>query len=72
MLERRCLHFSTPEGHAEVRARLARRKWRSSGARVAFDGEITGPWTEYTCVWRVVLAPPTEAFLDSSQTFFYW
>jgi len=72
MLEQRCLHFSTTEGHAEVRERLARRKWRHAGARVVFDGEITGPWTDYTSVWRVVLEPPTVAFLDGAQTFFYW
>jgi len=72
MLERRCLHFSTSEGYAEVGERLARRKWRSAGPRVAFDGEIIGPWTEYTCVWRVVLVPPTDAFLDAGRSFFYW
>lgn len=72
MLERRCLHFSTPEGHAEVRERLARRRWRRAEPRVVFDGEIFGPWTDYTCVWRVVLEPPTHAFMDATQSFFYW
>lgn len=72
MLERRCLHFSTAEGHLEVRERLGRRKWCSATPRVAFDGEIVGPWSEYTCVWRVVLEPPSTAFLDATKTYFYW
>jgi hypothetical protein len=72
MLERRCLYFSTSEGYAAVAERLARRKWRSAEPRVVFDGEIVGPWTDYTCVWRVVLAPPTSAFLDGGRMFFYW
>jgi hypothetical protein len=55
-----------------VEERLAQKKWRSVEPRVVFDGEIAGPWTDYTSVWRVVLEPPTAAFLDPGQTFFYW
>ena len=72
MLERRCLHFSTAAGYAEVTERLARKKWRTAHPRVVFDGELLGPWSEYTCVWRTVLEPPSEAFLQHDQDFFYW
>lgn len=72
MIERRCLHFSTPEGFAAVQERLAQRKWRSVKPVTVFDGEIVGPWTDYTCVWRVVLEPPTAEFLDPTKQFFYW
>ena len=72
MLERRCLYFSTPEGFAEVSERLARRKFRTVALRTVFDGEVTGPWTDYTCVWRVVLEPPTREFLEPRNDVFYW
>lgn len=72
LIERRCIHFSTPQGHAEVQARLERRAWRRVAPRVVFDGELVGPWSDYTCVWRVVLEPPSQEFLNEHASFFYW
>lgn len=72
MLERRCLHFSTEAGHAEFLERLAHRPWRSVEPQTVFDGEIPGPWSEYACVWRVVIAPPSPLFLDPAANFFFW
>lgn len=72
MLERRCLHFSTCDGHASVKERLGRKKWRSAAVRVIYDGDIPGPWADYACVWRAVLEPASDAFLDPRHLFFYW
>lgn len=71
--ERRCLYFSTPEGHAEFVERLGaaadrpRPRWN-----VLFDGEIPGPWSRWTKVWRHCVAMPTYSFLDTRTNFFYW
>lgn len=72
MLEQRCLYFASEAGHAEFRERLAHRKWRHGEPRTVFDGEIPGPWSDYACVWRVVVEPVTTQFLDPAQEFFYW
>lgn len=72
MLERRCLYFSSESGYAEFCERMAQRKWRSVVPEIVFDGEIPGPWSEYASVWRVVIKPPSEAFLDRNANFFFW
>lgn len=72
MLERRCLHFSSEVGYAEFCERMAQRKWRSVEPEFVFDGEIPGPWSDYACVWRVVIAPPSDQFLDRNANFFFW
>lgn len=70
--ERRCLFFSSPEGHDVFRRRLERgptapsRPWR-----IAHDGEIVGPWTRYATVWRVVIPAATAAFLSSDEEYFF-
>lgn len=72
LFERRCLFFSTAAGFRAVisRGRQFVREWRRP--RVVFDGEITGPWTEFTTVWRVVLEPPTNEFLQRRDDWFFW
>lgn len=72
LFERRCLFFSTAEGFRAVlaRGRQCVREWKKP--RVVFDGEITGPWTEFTTVWRVVLQPPTSEFLQRRDDWFFW
>ncbi len=70
--EQRCLYFSTEVGHAAFRERLARKRWLQLTPSVVFDGEIPGPWSEYTCVWRVVITPATRAFLEPTEKFFFW
>jgi hypothetical protein len=70
--ERRCLFFSTEEGHALFRRRIAdgasspSRRWQ-----IACDRELTGPWSRYATVWRVVIPTPTTAFLDDDNYFFW-
>lgn len=72
LFERRCLFFSTAEGFRAVisRGRQFVRTWREP--RVVFDGEIPGPWDEFTTVWRVVLEPPTMEFLQKRDDWFFW
>ncbi len=71
--ERRCLFFSTEEGHAHFQERIHQRPTAApSDWRVAFDGEVHGPWSEYATVWRVVIPAATSAFLDADERYFFW
>ena len=72
LFERRCLFFSTAAGFraAISRGRQFVRRWHEP--RVVFDGEIRGPWSEFTTVWRVVLEPPTMEFLQKRDDWFFW
>lgn len=73
LFERRCLFFSTPEGHELFRERIAQSVAAPAGRpEVVFDGEIPGPWTNYAQVWRVVLQPVTDAFLTNTERYFFW
>ncbi|MDD3180556.1 MAG: hypothetical protein PHQ04_09415 [Opitutaceae bacterium] len=71
--ERRCLYFAGEEGHGEFLRRVFDRKPRRQAAwSVLFDGEIIGPWSKYTTVWRVVPEMPSRDFLDPQCSFFFW
>ncbi len=73
LFERRCLFFSTAEGHAMFQERIER---KMGGPRfkseIICDAEIEGPWTEYASVWRVLVRPPTKEFLVDSERYFFW
>ena len=73
LFERRCLFFSTAEGHAMFRERLGR---KITGPRftseVICDAEIEGPWTEYASVWRVLIRPSSTEFLLDTERYFFW
>lgn len=72
-LERRALHFATPAGHAAFEERLARGASRPAARWLpVFDGEIPGPWSRWTTVWRCAVAMPTEEFLNPQSDFFFW
>jgi ribosomal protein S12 methylthiotransferase accessory factor YcaO len=73
LFERRCLFFSTPEGHELFRKRVRDKVAAPAKApAITFDGEIPGPWTEYATVWRVVLQPVSDAFLANTERYFFW
>lgn len=72
LFERRCLFFAGTEGHALFRDRMSRRKTRTLKPRVIFNGEITGPWSDYACVWRAVFEPVSDQFLSNRNDFFFW
>jgi len=73
LFERRCLFFSTAEGHAMFQERL-NRKIRGPNFRseVICDTEIEGPWSEYASVWRALIRPATKEFLVNSEKYFFW
>jgi len=71
--ERRALYFSTPEGHAEFLRRLTSRTTRKPAPwKTVFDGEIEGPWSRWTTVWRHVVELPSYDFLNPKSTCFFW
>ena len=73
LFERRCLFFSTLEGHTMFQDRIER---KITGPRfkseVICDAEIEGPWSEFAAVWRVLVRPPTTDFLVNSERYFFW
>jgi hypothetical protein len=73
LFERRCLFFSTAEGHAMFQERIHR---TITGPRfkseVICDAEIEGPWSDYASVWRVLIRPATKEFLVDSERYFFW
>ncbi len=72
-LERRALHFSTELGYAQFRERLARPADRPAPRwNPVFDGEIPGPWSRWTTVWRCAVAMPTRDYLEPRSDFFFW
>lgn len=72
-MERRCLYFSTPEGHAQFLERVYAKPTKTASPWVTlFDGEIPGPWSKWAKVWRHSVAMPTYDFLDQEANFFFW
>ncbi len=74
LFERRCLFFSSAEGHARFRRRLtARPSGPMPRAEVVSDRDIPGPWAEYATVWRFALRPPSDGFLQEEDgEYFFW
>ncbi|ACB77518.1 YcaO-like family protein [Opitutus terrae] len=73
LFERRALFFSSAEGHALFQARLQRKTTgRRFVARVAYDTELRGPWSDYAAVWRVLIDPPSRDFLADTERYFFW
>jgi len=71
--ERRCLYFSTAEGHERFLSRLATRAPAGPVAwRIACDREIPGPWSRFATVWRVVIPSRTADFLTAGENYFFW
>ena len=73
LFERRCLFFSSAEGHDCFRQRLTGpRKGPMPRAEVVCDRDIPGPWAEYATVWRFALRPPSGEFLRAGDDYFFW
>lgn len=71
--ERRCVFFSTPEGHAVFQERVARGVFTPYLAwRIACDCEVNGPWSRYANIWRVLIPRPIEAVLGPEHNYFFW
>ncbi|MBW7894394.1 MAG: hypothetical protein H3C27_04705 [Opitutaceae bacterium] len=72
-LERRSWFFATEEGHELFRERLARTCAKPAPRpEIVCDREVTGPWSDYTTVWRFVLRPPSNRFLEEDERYFFW
>lgn len=70
-LERRAIHFSTPEGHSQFLERVNSAPSKPAPQwQTLFDGEIAGPWSEFATVWRHAVAMPTYDFLNPNENFF--
>jgi hypothetical protein len=73
LFERRCLYFSTAEGHAQFLRRIQDgHRGTMAPASVVCDRDIPGPWSEYATVWRFALRPPSESFLYAGDDYFFW
>ena len=73
LLERRSLFFSTEAGHDLFQQRLGRRARHAGPApQVVTDSEIKGPWSRYASVWRFLLQPPSQRFLEDEEDYFFW
>lgn len=72
LYERRTLFFASEQGYERFSERLRKKKWFTHYPLVYFDGEIVGPWSEYTTVWRVVLEPASPDFMSDRDDFFFW
>lgn len=71
--EQRALYFASAEGHAEFLHKLTSSKTKPTVAwRTLFDGEIKGPWSKWTTVWRHVVELPSYDFLDRRCVCFFW
>src|ERR1035437_980766 len=73
LVERRCLFFSSPEGHECFQRRLTSRPEAAmSRPTVVCDRDIPGPWADYATVWRFALRPPSDGFLHAGDDYFFW
>lgn len=72
-LERRALFFSTEEGCQLFMQHVNAKPHRPVfGWQTAFNGEIPGPWSRWTTVWRHAVTMPTDAYLNPQENFFFW
>jgi ribosomal protein S12 methylthiotransferase accessory factor YcaO len=73
LFERRCLHFSTEEGHEHFKRRVQDGiQGHMTDATIACDRDIPGPWAEYATVWRFALQLPSDGYLYAGDDYFFW
>jgi hypothetical protein len=73
LFERRCLYFSTEEGHAQFKRRVQDCvQGEMPAATVACDRDIPGPWADYATVWRFALQPLSDGYLYAGDDYFFW
>jgi len=73
LLERRALFFSTAAGGHLFEQRLHRRAWASPAKwQLICDSEIPGAWSQYATVWRHAFVPPSAAFVQRRDDYFFW
>lgn len=73
LFERRCLFFSTEEGHEQFLHRIKDRPiGKAPKVELVCDCEIPGLWSDYATVWRHALRPPADGFLYAGDDYFFW
>ena len=73
VFERRCLFFGTEEGHELFLQRVnGGMQAPMPKASVICDRSISGPWTDYTTVWRFALRPLSTGYLHGGDNYFFW
>lgn len=73
LFERRCLYFSSAEGHEQFLRRVGSRSANTMlRPDVVCDRDIPGPWADYATVWRFALRPPTDGFIHAGDDYFFW
>lgn len=71
--ERRTLHFASPEGHAEFLRKVTSKAQKPTPRwKTIFDGEIKGPWSKWTTIWRHAVEMPSYDFLNRNALCFFW
>lgn len=72
IFERRCVFFSSDEGHELFKERLASRTSRAAPKpEILCDRDIPGPWDQYATVWRFALRPPSDGYLRGGDRYFF-
>jgi len=71
--ERRSLFFATQAGH-EVFLRRLREAGQAEMPTPSLlcDREISGPWSDYTTVWRFAMRPNSDGYLNGGEDYFFW
>jgi len=73
LLERRSLFFAGAKGAALFEQRLSRQAWAGPVKwETICDAEIKGPWSHYATVWRHAYRPPSGAFMQPRDDYFFW
>ncbi|MGJ3242789.1 MAG: hypothetical protein ACFE0O_07545 [Opitutales bacterium] len=69
--ERRAVFFGSQEGFELFQDRMMQQPTGSPvEPEVLYDGEITGPWSNFATVWRVAFKPASQAYLDPNEMYF--
>jgi ribosomal protein S12 methylthiotransferase accessory factor YcaO len=72
LFERRCLFFSSDEGHELFQQRVTRTTWGAMPRpEILCDRDVPGPWDEYATVWRFALRPFSDGYLHGGESYFF-
>lgn len=74
VFERRILHFSRPDGFAQVLDRMETPPTKTIDGlpKVLLDRKVSGPWDRYVTVWRTVYEQPSREFTSERTDYFFW
>lgn len=74
--DKRLLYFSTQKGYDQFLDKVNKSKQVTQNLfktpKIIFDGEIKGPWSKYTYVWRVCLEPTFSENRSEDENYFFF